>query len=134
MSPYLFVIASALGVLPILIIFKISMERIKEEPKNARTAQLHFMLGATLSDIIPIIIIIYSFTNIAPVKEIDELYLPGIIILTLVGISAFFILLQRIVDVSEEIKPIVTSFTSISLALMASVPIISIVGLVMMIP
>lgn len=134
MSPYFFVLPTVLAIIPILIIFKVTIERIKEEPSIAKKAQVHFMIGVAVSEIIPIIIIIYAIANVAPVADIAELYLPGIIVLLTMGIATFFILLQRVVDVNEEIKPIVIMFTTLSLALSASLPILSIVGLVMMIP
>lgn len=134
MNPYIFVIATVLAIVPLLIIFKVSIERIKEEPTHAGKAQQHFMIGAALSEIIPIIIIIYGFANITSVEAINELYLPGIIVLLLTSVSGFFIFLQSLVDVKEETKQVVTSFTMISLALMTSIPIVSIVGLVLMMP
>ena len=134
MSPYVFVIATVLALIPILIIFKVSIERIKEDNKIAQKAQLHFMIGAALSEIIPIIIIIYGFNNLTAVESIDELYVPGIIILLAMGISSFFILLQRIVDVNQDIKAIVNQFTFLSLAMTASLPIISMISLVLMMP
>lgn len=134
MNPYLFVLATLLAIVPILVIFKVSMERIKENPRSASKSQVQFMIGVALSDMIPIIIIIYAFMNIATVQDITELYSPGIIIILSVIIALFFIFLQRIVDVEKEAKNIVDSFTLISMALVVSIPIISIIGLVSMIP
>lgn len=134
MSPYVFVIATLVAIIPILIIFKISIERIKEDQSIAQKAQIQFMVGAALSEIIPIIIIVYAFTNKAFVQSIEELYIPGIIILLAMGISSFFILLQRFVDVDQDIKLIVNQFTFLSLAMTASLPVVSIVGLFLMMP
>lgn len=134
MGPYIFVIATILAILPILIIFKVSMERIKEDPAQAEKAQINFIIGTALSEIIPIILVVYGFANIEPVTNIKELYMPGIIVLLTIGVSIFFMLLQRVIDVDEEIKNVIQIFTMIGIAFASSLPIMSIVAFFMMVP
>lgn len=134
MSPYFFILPTLLAIIPILIVFKVTIERIKEDPSVSRKAQVHFMIGVAVSEVIPIILFVYGFINLTPVNDIEELYLPGIIILLIMGIAAFFILLQRVVDVDEDTKPLVMTFTTLTFAVSASLPILSIVALVMMLP
>lgn len=134
MSPYIFVLATILAIIPILIIFKVSMERIKENPKMREKAQIQFFIGVALSEVIPIILFVYGFSNISPVQTINELYLPGIIILLMMGFAAFFIFLQRMVDVEEDLKDVINIFAMIGLAITNAIPIVSIVALFTMMP
>lgn len=134
MNPYIFVIAVAIAILPILIIYKVTIERIKEQPKQLAKAQTQFLIGSALSEVIPIILIVYGFSNLAPVEDIQELYIPGIIIILITSISAFFILLQRTVGVEKDIQGIVNQFAILSLSITSALPIISIIALVSMIP
>lgn len=134
MGPYIFVLAAVLAIIPILIIFKITMERIKEDPTQRTKAQTHFFIGTALSETIPIILIIYGFSNITTVSNIDEVYLPGIIILLMVGFATLFIFLQRTIDVEENTKEVVNAFAMMGLGITNAIPIMAIVGLFMMIP
>lgn len=110
------------------------MERIKEDPAQRGKAQVHFLIGAALSEVIPIILIVYGLTNIAPVETIQELYTPGIIIILTIVIAAFFIFLQRTFDVEESHKEAVNTFAMTSMAITNAVPIVAIIALVNMIP
>ena len=80
------------------------------------------------------ILIVYGFTNLSPVAGIEELYVPGLIIILFTIVAAIFIFLQRAVDVTEEIKGVVATFSFIALAMTTAIPIISIVALFSMMP
>jgi F0F1-type ATP synthase membrane subunit c/vacuolar-type H+-ATPase subunit K len=134
LGPYIFVVAAILAVTPMLIIFKITMERIKEHPKQSAKAQTHFFIGVALSELIPIILIIYGFSNLTTVENIEELYAPGLIIILFTAVAAFFIFLQRVVGVTDDMKQFVHSFAMIALAMTTAIPMISIIALITMIP
>lgn len=134
MSPYAFVVAAVLAVLPILILFKIMIERIKENPENIGKIQVQFFIGVALSEILPLILIVYGFANIETVASAEEIYLPIIITLLMVGFANFFIFLQRLVDVEEDMKNAIFTFSAISMALTSSIPIVSILALFTMMP
>lgn len=134
MGPYVFVIATILAITPILVIFKVMIERIKENPEQREKAHMQFFIGVALSEFIPIILIVYGFANLTPVASIDELYTPGLIIILFTIVAAFFIFLQRTVGVAEDIKQFINLFAMIALAMTTAIPIISIVALITMIP
>lgn len=134
MGPYIFVIATIIAIVPILIISKIAMDRIKESPEQREKIYSQFFIGIALSETIPIILIIYGFANLSAVANIEELYTPGLIIILFTIVAAIFIFLQRAVDVTEEIKGMVSTFSLIALAMTTAIPIISIVALFSMIP
>lgn len=134
MSPYLFVAAVILAIIPILFIFKITMESIKEDPEQKNKAQIRFFIWVALSETIPLILIIYGMTNLTPVATLNELYTPAIIILFMMGFAALFIFLQRTFDVEKHMKEFIHTFAMISLAVTNAVPIIAIASLFMMMP
>src|SRR5690625_2736941 len=134
MSPYIFVIASLLAVLPTLFIFKITVERVKENPDHKNKVQIQFFLWVALAEIIPIILIIYGMSQITPVSRIEKLYMPGIIILLAAGFAALFIFLQRTFDVEKDLKDFMNTFAMVGLAMVNAIPLISIISLLMMMP
>jgi len=134
MGPYVFVIATILAITPILIIFKIAMERIKENPEQISKIQSRFFIGVALSEAIPLILIVYGFSNLTTVATIKDVYTPGLIIILFTALAAFFIFLQRAVGVPEDIKPVINSFSLVALAMTTAIPIIAIVALFSMIP
>lgn len=134
MGAYYFVIATALAVLPISFIFKITIERIKENPDVLMKAQTNFFIWVALIEVIPIILVIFGFINMTPAESINELLIPGLIIIVLMGFGALFIFLQRTIDVTEETKDIINTFSMIGLAMINAIPLISIVSLIMMMP
>lgn len=136
MSPYIFVVAAIIAVIPMLIIFKVTIERIKEDqsPETRKRATTQFFIGIFLSEVIPIILFIYGFANLAPADQMEDLFVPGLIILLLILISGLFVFLQRTFDVPEELKDQLNVFAVIGFAVTNTIPILTIVGLIMMIP
>jgi F0F1-type ATP synthase membrane subunit c/vacuolar-type H+-ATPase subunit K len=134
MVAYYFVAAAVLAALPILTLYKVLVGKLKEEPTAQANIQQKFFIGVALSETIPLLLIVFGYINLTPVNSMEELYIPGLIVLFIMAYAAFFIFLQRNVDVTPEAKPIVQSFTLISLALALGVPIIALVSLFMMMP
>ncbi|MGP4063897.1 hypothetical protein ACTWPF_03175 [Oceanobacillus sp. M65] len=134
MVAYYFVAAAVLAALPILTLYKVLVGKLKEEPSAQASIQQKFFIGVALSETIPLLLIVFGYINITPVNSVEELYIPGLIVLFIMAYAVFFIFLQRNVDVTPEAKPIVQSFTLISLALALGVPIIALVSLFMMMP
>jgi F0F1-type ATP synthase membrane subunit c/vacuolar-type H+-ATPase subunit K len=134
MVAYYFVAAAVLAALPILTLYKVLVGKLKEEPSAQASIQQKFFIGVALSETIPLLLIVFGYINLTPVNSVEELYIPGLIVLFIMAYAVFFIFLQRNVDVTPEAKPIVQSFTLISLALALGVPIIALVSLFMMMP
>ncbi|GAB3789550.1 hypothetical protein [Virgibacillus kimchii] len=132
--PYLFVAAAALAVIPILILYKINVEKLKKDPEARGKVQTNFMIGVAVSEVIPIILIIYGFVNMESVANMAELYIPGLIVLFIMSFAISFIFLQKKVDVRPETKTLVHSFSMVSIPLSTAIPLISLVGLILMMP
>ncbi|WP_010648290.1 hypothetical protein [Oceanobacillus massiliensis] len=132
MAPYIFAAAAVIAVIGIIIVFKINLDKIKENPNLMEKAQTNFFIGVAISESLPLILIIYAFINIQeePVP-VDELYIPALIVIMMMVFAAFFIFLQQKVDVEEGQKQQVISFSMIALALANSIPIIALVMMFM---
>src|SRR5690625_1543711 len=114
--PYIFVAASIISVLLVVILFKITIKKIKEDPKAAGHAQTRFFIGVAISEIIPIILIAYGMMNIEQVTDITELYVPGLIIILTVAIALFFVILQKAVSGDRKSTRLNSSHVAISYA------------------
>ncbi len=132
--PYLFVAAAALAVIPILILFKINVEKLKENPEERGKVQTNFMIGVAVSEIIPIILIVFAFMNSEAVNTVEELYLPGIIIMFIMLFSVFFIFLQKNVGTEPAAKTVINAFSLVSIPLSTAIPFMSLIGLFIMVP
>lgn len=134
MTPYIFLIATVIAVFPILVIFKVTVERIKENPEKLQKRFMQFFIFVALFEAIPIVLIVYGLSQATSVQSIEQLYMPGILILLIISIAALFIFLQWRVGTDQELKSTIAQFAFIAFALTISIPIISFVGLLMMLP
>jgi len=134
MSMYYFTAAVIFSVIPISFIFKIYMDRLKENPDNRAEIQRNFFIWVFISEIIPIIFVVFGFINMAPAETMGDLLLPGIITLVVIAFGVFFVILQLFVDVPGELRGVYTVFTMIAMSLMLSFPIIAVVAFFAMLP
>ncbi|MCJ0929601.1 hypothetical protein GLV94_07085 [Virgibacillus halodenitrificans] len=134
MVPYIFVAAAVLAVIPILILYKIHSSKLKEDPSLRDKVQTKFMIGIAISEAIPMILIVYGFINLEPVQTISALFIPFLIVLFLMAYAAFFILVNKRIDVTPESEETVNAFAMVSLPLSMSMPLIALVSLFLMMP
>ncbi|OZU88389.1 hypothetical protein CIL03_12130 [Virgibacillus indicus] len=133
-AQYIFALAAVLAVIPILVIFKVFLDKLKRDPSQQGKVQSRFMIGVALSELIPILLVIWGFIELTPVSSIGELLLPGLIVIFLMVFAVFFIFLQKSVDVEPEAKAIVNSFAMIGIPITMAFPIIALVSLFLMMP
>src|SRR5699024_63553 len=127
-------IATALAVLPIAFIFKISLERLIEDPSSIAKIQTKFFLWIAIVEVLPILFVIFGFINAEPVQTMNDLMVPGIIVLMLAAFGIICTLVQRLARVPEDVKGPANPFVAIRIALVDSIPIISIIALLTMMP
>jgi F0F1-type ATP synthase membrane subunit c/vacuolar-type H+-ATPase subunit K len=127
MGIYLFVIAAILAAISISVLFKINIGKIKEQPEQTSQIQTNFFIGVAISEAIPIVLLIFGLINTETVSSNQQLFIPAIIIILTIICASFFLFLQSKVDVVEENKASVTSFTAIGMAMVNAIPIIALV-------
>ena len=128
MGVYIFVIAAALAVFGILMMYKKNVERLKEDPSQIGEAHRSFFIGTAVIEALPIVLLILGLVNLEPVP-MEDIYLPAIIIVLLAAFSVFFIFLQRAVGTDEESKQAVNNFSMIAIMMSNAIPIIALVFL-----
>ncbi|SFB27085.1 hypothetical protein SAMN04488072_11287 [Lentibacillus halodurans] len=131
---YIFVAAALLAVIPIVVIFKMNLEKIRENPEQLNKVQTNFFIGLAISEMIPLILIVYGLMDATKVNSIEELYAPSIIILLLMAVSVFFMDLQKRIDVESESKKAINKFAMIAIPLVIVIPLVSLIGLFSMVP
>lgn len=125
----MYVIISAIAVFPVAIAFKVIIEKVKSNHMAYERAVTVFFLTVAIIEIIPIILIVYAFSQKTTVAGMDELIVPLLLVFVFMAVSAFFIFLQGKVGVSKEQRQQLTVFSLIAISLSNAIPIISIVGL-----
>lgn len=133
-AAYLFMLAAIIASFSILVVFKIFIDKLKVNPENRVKLQTNFFIGVAIAETSPILLLVLAFANSATVTSNEELYIPGLITLLTLAFASFFIFLQTKVDVTEEAKEIVKTSAIIGLALVVSIPFISLIGLFTLMP
>lgn len=128
----MYVLIAGIAVFPIAIAFKVIVDRIKADRMPIEKGQVTFLITAAVIEIIPIILIVYMFSQEPKVASMDDLIVPGLLVLVFMAIGAFFIFLQGVVGVTEDKKKQLTVFSLIAISLSNAIPIVSLVGLFMM--
>ncbi|RDW20579.1 hypothetical protein [Oceanobacillus chungangensis] len=134
MGIYIFAVAAVLAAISISVLFKINIGKIKEQPEQASKVQTNFFIGVAISEAIPLILLIIGIMNVEAVSSIELIYIPAIIIILTIVCASFFLFLQSKVDVVEDNKSSVTSFTAIGIAMVNAIPIIALVFLFTLTP
>src|SRR5690625_4781750 len=134
MSPYFFVLPTVIAILPILFIFKISVERLKEDPNKFQKAYVQFLIWTAIFEVITILLIVFAFKKTEFVSNISDFYMPGLIIILTSSFAAFFVFLQMKVDVVEDSKEVIQRLSFLAFMMMQAIPLVSIVGLLTMMP
>lgn len=134
MGLYIYVIASAIAVFGIIFVFKINVDKMKENSEYAPKAMNQFFIGAAISETLPIILLILGIINQEPVQSIEDIYFPGILIIMLMAFAVFFILLQRAVGSYEDSKAAVNNLSIIAIGMVNAIPIASFVFLFTALP
>src|SRR5690606_23971273 len=103
-SAYYFAFASLLAVISILLVFKVNVEKLKENPKEVGQIQTKFFIGVAIAEAIPIILVVFGLMDLTTASSMEELYLPGLIVILSLVFAPFFIFLQKSVGVPEDAK------------------------------
>lgn len=132
MNAYIFVLAAVLAVAPVLVIFKIHIDKAIEDPHDIAAIQKNFFIGVALSKIIPVILLIYGIIKMTSNVDISKLYLPLLINFVLVIYAFVFISSKNKLDVNSDTKFAIHLLVTIARPLVVSIPLMASVFLFMM--
>ncbi|WP_442599783.1 hypothetical protein [Neobacillus sp. D3-1R] len=138
---WLFVIASIIAVIGILFSFKIMMSQIQTiiqdqglNMEMIQKEQTRFFIKIAISEAVPILLIVYGFTLIGELEEPVNILFPIVIIVGVFLFALVQILLTRrdvlgFHDVNSETKTFLNAMIFIGVAMVAAIPIVSVVAL-----
>lgn len=141
---WLFVIATIIAVIGILFSFKHMMSHVQSivdgEGLNMeliQKEQTRFFIKVAISEAIPILLIVYGFTLIGQLKVAVDILIPFIIIIGVFLFALVQILITRrdvlgFREVTTETKTLLNAMIFIGIALVAAIPIVSVVALLTM--
>lgn len=132
MNAYIFVVAAILAVVPVVIVFKIGVNKLLDNPGEMKKVQRNFFIGAAMSKIVPAILLMYGIIKMTPIASIQTLFLPwGIIGVVVIG-GLMFIESQKNSDANEEAQKNVNMLVTITRPHLFTVPLMAAVFLFLM--
>lgn len=129
MVAYYFVAATLIAVIPILVVFKITIERIRQNPDELKQLFQKFILSIAVIDMLPILFTILGFVHLEPGYDIADVVTPTLIVMVTYIVAVVFIFIQRINDIEID----TSAFRRMSLSFITPFPLIALIGFWMMI-
>src|SRR5690625_4268464 len=83
MIPYIFMIAALISIFAVLIIFKLYLNRLIEEPETLVAIQRRFLISIGISKVIPIILLIFGMAKMSEFEQ-GNVIIPILIIVVAV--------------------------------------------------
>lgn len=132
LNVYIFVAAALLSVIPVVVVFKNCVNRLKKDPQSMKKVQRQFFIGAALSKIVPAILLMYGIIKMTPVDSVSKLFIPWAIILATVIGSLVFIGSQKDPEGNEEVKYNVNTLVTITRPHLFTIPLMAAVFMFLM--
>lgn len=131
---YMFVAAALLSVIPVLVIFKVFLNRLKEDPYQMARVQKNFFIGVAMTKILPVILLILAIFRMPSGISMERLYVPWILIgVTMIG-GFIYVSMQKgkHQNESEDARRTINTLVTITRPHLFTVPIMAIVFLYLM--
>jgi len=132
MNAYIFVAAAVLSVISLLVIFKVNINKLIEDPSQLPKVQRDFLISVGLSKIVPVILLIFGIIKMTTIK-IDNLLIPLAIIIVVVIYGFIYISsAKKTINKKEDVIFAVNTLVTIARPLTFSIPLMAVVFLLMM--
>lgn len=132
MNVYIFVVAALLAVLPVVVVFKKCVDKLKKDPHSMKKVQKQFFIGAAMSKIVPAILLMYGIIKMTPVDSISTLFIPWAIIGGTVIGSLIYIGSQKDPEGNKDVKYTVNTLVTITRPHLFTVPLMAVVFMALM--
>jgi len=133
---YLYVLAAAIAVFGMIVVFRSTMDNMLTEPEKFPQHLNRFFTKFSILEILPIAMIVLGFI-FPPSEQLDmsDALIPIVIIGLLMIIHIFYIFSQRSPagNVEKELKQRIQPFIFLAMALGNAVPIIAIVFILLIV-
>lgn len=132
MNAYIFVAAAVLSVISLLVIFKVNINKLIEDPSQLPKVQRDFLISVGLSKIVPVILLIFGIIKMTTI-EINNLLIPLAIIIVVVIYGFIYISsAKKTINKKEDVIFAVNTLVTIARPLTFSIPLMAVVFLLMM--
>src|SRR5699024_6032749 len=132
LNVYIFVVAALLAVVPVVVIFKKCVDKLKEDPYSMNKIQKQFFIGVELSKIVPAILLVYGIIKMTAVESVSKVFIPWAIIgATVIG-SLLYIGSQKDPEGNKDVKYTVNTLVTITRPHVFTVPLMAVVFMFLM--
>lgn len=131
MIPYIFMIAALISIFAVLIIFKLYLNRLIEEPETLVAIQRRFLISIGISKVIPIILLIFGMAKMSEFEQ-GNVIIPILIIVVAVIYTLYDISKQNNQSYDQKTQQAVYTLIFIARPLIFSIPLMAIIFLVML--
>lgn len=131
MNSYIFVVAAVVSIFSVYFVFKYLLKEVKQEEVTFEKTQKRFLIGMFLSKIVPLILIIFGIIKMS-YKELNQLYLPGILILIAMIIGLILIEKIKKDNKNDSKKVYINYLITFTRPLMLTLPLMSLAFLFLM--
>lgn|GEM_PF-4653721 len=131
MNSYIFVVAAVVSIFSVYFVFKYLLKEVKQEKVTFEKTQKRFLIGMFLSKIVPLILIIFGIIKMS-YKELNQLYIPGILILIAMVIGLILIEKIKKDNKNDSKKVYINYLITFTRPLMLTLPLMSLAFLFLM--
>lgn len=124
MAIYLFTGAAIFSVIPLLILVKIYMEKVKQDPHNFNELQKKFFIRILISKIFPTLLLVLAMTQMENIHRAQAI-IPWLIILFVLIYGIYYILSFKKLPLKGAAKEAVHILATLSLPFIFSIPLIA---------
>src|SRR5699024_6886896 len=124
LNSYIFVVAAVVSIFSVYFVFKYLLKEVKQEKVTFEKTQKRFLIGMFLSKIVPLILIIFGIIKMS-YKELNQLYIPGILILIAMVIGLILIEKIKKDNKNDSKKVYINYLITFTRPLMLTLPLMS---------
>ncbi len=128
---YYFVIAALLSVISLVVVLKVNLDKVIDDPKRMYEVQKSFLIGVALSKIIPVVLIIIGIVQMKQ-AEMNDLIVPIIVILVALLAAFIYMSYKKKINAKEEVTIAVHTLVKMARPLLFSIPLMAIIFLWLM--
>lgn len=123
--------AALLSVISLVIVLKVNLTKVIDDPKRIYDVQKSFLIGVALSKIIPVVLIIIGIMQMKP-AELADLIVPILVIVVTLLLALIYMSYQQKIKAKEEVTIAVHTLVKVARPLLFSIPLMAIIFLWLM--
>lgn len=131
MAIYFFIGAALFSIAPLMVLYKLNVEKVKNDPDNFNHIQKRFFISVTVSKILPALLLILGITQMETVM-LEQLVIPWLIILVALIYGVYYVLSFKKLPIEGKSKEAVNTLSTLTIPFIFSIPIMAALFLFLM--